>query len=143
MCNERREGLQVIDMGGDTPSKVVSINISSWRFWFWLGGRIAAVILVGWAVMTFTAEHVFEQQLDIFHQEVKPGVIEAMEKAVNDHASIPAHPGVIERITEREVHDAGVDGQLQAIQTNQNDFKQNFRDVNRKLDIIIRNGDHE
>jgi hypothetical protein len=34
MCKEKRSTFSVVDMGGDNPKSIISINVSSVRFWW-------------------------------------------------------------------------------------------------------------
>ena len=124
-------------MSGDKPKSVYSINPTAWQFWAWTVGRIVAVITIGWAGITFVADHAFDARLEKFHNVAQPQIHTYIDERVNTHAALPAHSNVIERITEQEKRDAVADQQLEAIRETLVEMKAQNTDMNKKIDRLL------
>lgn len=137
MCKEKRSFFQVVDMSGNEPKTKISFNPTVVQFWAMLFAKLAGLVVLVWGLMLFAADWQFQKSLKKFHEDVRPGIIETIESEVSDHASLPAHEGVIERITAREIHDAAVDEKLIAIETRQMEQKTQASRIESKIDRLL------
>ena len=122
-------------MEGTAPKVTYSINPAAWQFWAWMIGTAATIVIFGWGSISFVAGRAFDERLRQFHEIAKPEIGELVRREVAIHAALPAHTGVIERITAREIRDSAADEQIAAIRLS-------LQELNRKVDIIIANGNH-
>jgi len=133
VCNDRRATLQKVDMSGNAPKTVYSINPTAWQFWV----SLATLCTLYFSMTAWIVGREFDQRLIIFHREIKPSIERMMDAKVNAHAALPAHSNVIERITEQEKRDAGADQQLEAIRDTLVELKAQNTDMNKKIDRLL------
>ena len=130
MCDERRALFQRVNFMGDSPKATYSINPTAWQWWGWLLGRVVGVIAGLWLGISFVAGNVFDERLNDFHERVQPVIEEIIKEEVEHHSSLPAHPGVLERLNEGERHDAAMDGRFIGME-------KQLDNIERKVDILI------
>ena len=133
MCRNRRALVQKVSMAGQEPKTTYSLNPSALQFWATLF-TCAALIFGG---MKILVAYEFNKALSEFHMVAKPEIREMIVEEVADHAIAPAHGSVMERLRQREAHDAATDVRLKAMEDM-------IKETNRMVKEIYRNGNtHE
>jgi len=137
VCNDRRATVQKVDMTGNTPKAVYSINPTAWQFWAWTAGRIVAVIVVGWAGITFVADRAFDARLEKFHGVAQPQIHTYIDQKVDAHAKLPAHGVVLNEIAAVKIRNAASDQRWVDLNKTLSEMKAQNVEMNKKIDRLL------
>lgn len=137
MCNEKRSWFGVIDMSGAGPKTTYSINQSALQWWAWFIGKVIAIIVGLWLGVNWVAGDVFDDALNEFHSVARPQFEQMMDRKIENYTQSFV---TIERVHELEKHNERVDEKLKNMERTLALQATTMIDMNRKLDVLIRNG---
>ena len=136
MCEERRDDVKVVSMGGDRPEVKWSFNLTSLQIIAWMAAKIAALIVGVWAGVAFVANNQFDAQLEKFHTLAKPEIYRVMDEKIAIH-KLAAEAPLMERLHTLENQSGQYDERLKSLKEASERNAASLDRIDAKLDRVL------
>ena len=125
------------ELDDDRPSKVILIDPSNWRFWGWILGHLLVFVTLAYSLMSSVASTTFRTEMDKFHRDAIPAIEQLIDTKVQiSTAGVTLLLG--DRIHSLESAAAARNERLEAVKAQQQQIQDSLKEVNRKLDVLLK-----